>query len=175
VAGGRGDTRWRGAVQEHRAALLRFLETANRLDADAWARPRAPGKWSPAQVAEHLALGYLALLRELTEGVPMRYRAPRWMRAVLRWVLLPHALFHRSLPVRAVAPREMRPSDTHPGRGEVLPRLREAAERFERALDDARGGGETRLTHPYFGTLTPVRMLRFAAVHLEHHRRQLSA
>lgn len=171
----RGERKWRAAAEEHRAALRAFVETAEAVDEARWTHPLAAGKWSPAQVAEHCALVYEALLRELEGGAPMRMRVtPAW-RTVLRWVLLPHVLFHRSFPVRAVAPREARPPEGHPERGEVLERLRERGERFERELDAARRGGGGRLTHPYFGTLPPTPALRFAAVHLEHHRRQLSA
>lgn len=169
----RDDPRWEAAADEHRIALATFLEAAERVPDDAWAQPRAPEKWSPAQVAEHMSLVYEALLRELAGEGAMAMRLPPLRQKVLRWVLLPHILFHRSFPLRARAPRETRPGDAHPDRATVLARLRDGAERFEHDLNRARGNGGVHLTHPYFGCVEPVKTLRFCAVHLEHHRRQL--
>lgn len=169
----RDDPRWESAADEHRVAVATFLEAAERVPAGGWATPSAPGKWSPAQIAEHMALVYEALLRELAGEAAMAARLPPLRQKVLRWVLLPHILFHRSFPVRARAPRETRPGDAHPDRSTVLARLREMAERFEHELDRARATGDAHLTHPYFGSVPPVKTLRFCAVHLEHHRRQL--
>jgi hypothetical protein len=35
--------------------------------------------------------------------------------------------------------------------------------------------GTARLTHPYFGQIGAVRGMRFMAVHLEHHTRQIKS
>jgi hypothetical protein len=169
----RDDPRWEAAADEHRIALATFLEAAERVSADAWARPLGPGKWSPAQTAEHLALAYEALIGELSGGAGMVPRLPPLRQKVLRWVLLPHILFHRSFPLRARAPREARPGEAHPDRDGVLARLRDTAERFEEALHRARDAGGGQVTHPYFGAIPPVKALRFCAVHLEHHARQV--
>ncbi len=169
----RGEAGWKRAVEEHRDAVRRFVATAEGLGADAWVRPRAPGKWSPAQTAEHLVLAYEAVLRELAGGGGVRPRVTGWRQRVLRWVLLPHILFHRSFPLRAVSPREIRPPEVHSDRGALLARMRELAARTERELDTARATG-ARATHPYFGALPAVPALRFMAVHVEHHLRQIS-
>ncbi len=169
----RGEAGWKRAVEEHRDAVRRFVATAEGLGADAWVRPRAPGKWSPAQTAEHLVLAYEAVLRELAGGGGVRPRVTGWRQRVLRWVLLPHILFHRSFPLRAVSPREIRPPEVHSDRGALLARMRELAARTERELDAARATG-ARATHPYFGALPATPALRFMAVHVEHHLRQIS-
>lgn len=172
----RAEARWKRAAEEHRAALRGFLETARGVEEGRWARSLAPGKWSPAQVAEHLALTYEGVLREVEGGSPLRVRLSAVHRALLRWLLLPHILFHRSFPLRAPAVRELRPEgEAHPARDAVLPRLEALGERFERELDAAWRAGGGRVTHPFFGSVPPTKALRFCAVHLEHHRRQLSA
>ena len=170
----RTDRRWEEALDEHRVALAAFLDTAGRLDEEAWAQPWGPGKWTRAQVAEHLALSYEALLKEVRTGERMAPRLPRWKQNVLRWVLLPHILFHGSFPLRARSPREIRPGDAPGPRGPLLDRLRAAAERFEAELGRARRDGGGRVHSPYFGGVDAVRALRFCAVHLEHHRRQIA-
>jgi hypothetical protein len=171
----RDDPRWDEVVDEHRAALAAFLDAAESLTEAAWREPWAPGKWTRAQIAEHLALAYEAALRELATGETMRVRMPAWRRNLLRWVLLPHILFHRSFPLRAVSPREIRPQEPARSRPEELRRLRELGERFERELDAGRRAGGGGISHPYFGRVGPVRGMRFMAVHIEHHTRQLAA
>jgi DinB superfamily len=168
----RADSRWQAALDEHRVALAAFHDAAERVPASAWQTPRAPGKWSPAQIAEHLALAYEAMLGELRGGPAMKPRAKPWQQTVFRWVVLPHVLFHRSIP-RASSPREMRPPETGPDRAAVLHRLAQRADEMERELDRARRAGGGYLTHPYFGPVPPLKLLRFAGVHLDHHRKQL--
>lgn len=161
---------WERAVREHRAALDAFLEAVERQPSARWRQPVAEQGWTPAQIAEHLALVYEAVLAEMGGGAGMRARVGPAMRTLLRWVMLPHILFHRSFPVRARAPREARPSGAGLEQQAVRERLSGLAERVERALAAAPAA---RVSHPYFGRLTPVPALRFCAVHIEHHRRQL--
>src|SRR5258708_2969795 len=46
------------AIADNRAAVEEFVAAARGVDAASWNRPRAEGKWSPAQVTEHLAIVY---------------------------------------------------------------------------------------------------------------------
>jgi hypothetical protein len=170
----RDDARWDEAVDEHRAALAALLDVAESFSAQAWDEPWVPGKWTRAQVAEHLALAYEAALREIATGEAMRARVPVWRQKLLRWVLLPHILFHRSFPIRAVSPREIRPAEPTLSQREQLARLRDLGERFERELDASRRKGGGGISHPYFGRVGPVKGMRFMAVHIEHHTRQLA-
>ena len=119
VFGGRRERRWERAVREHRAALSAFLQAALGVPAEAWERPLGEGKWSAAEVTEHLALSYEAALRERTGGGAMAPRVSSRRQTVLRWFLLPHMLFHRTMP-RVSAPREVRPAPTGLGREEAL-------------------------------------------------------
>lgn len=160
------------ALREHGDALAAMVDTLAQIDLEAWNRPWALGKWTPAQVAEHLVLTYEESIRDLTGVATLRPRVgPRWQRT-LRLFLLPHILFHRSFPLRALAPREWRPEGPGIDPGTAVTALPEAAQRFEaeaaRAHEQAR-----RLNHPYFGAVDALRALRLAAVHLEHHRRQV--
>lgn len=166
---------WERAVREHAVALSSLLEAIGAADERAWSAPREDGAWNPAQLAEHLALTYEAALRELGGGEGIRLRLRGAHRALLRWVLLPHMLFHRTLPVRARSPREVRPEGSGVEQGVVAERLRRVGAEFEAAVVEAGRTGAPGLTHPYFGRLTPERTLRFVAVHMEHHTRQLIA
>lgn len=163
---------WERALGEHRAAVATYLALVDAMDDAAWRRPYLPGRWSPAQITEHLALSYEALLREMAGEGAMRPRARPWLQTVLRWLYLPHVLFHRSLPLRAAAPREMRPGPEPPEKEAARSRLEAAARRFEDGAGAALARGPGRLTHPYFGPVPLLRGVRFLAVHVEHHRRQ---
>lgn len=166
----RGEGKWLRTVVEHRAALAAFLRAAEAWPDETWLVPLGEGKWTPAQVTEHLALAYDALLAELGGGASMRPKVTGVRRVLLRWILLPHILARGTFPVRAVAPREIRPAAEASDRAEALARLRSLGERFEEELTAARARGGGRLTHPYFGSLPAAGVLRFAAVHLDHHR-----
>ena len=170
----RDDPRWDEAVDEHRTALATFLDTAELLRDEAWNAPWGAGKWTRAQVAEHLALSYEAAIREVTSGEAMPVRVPPFRLKLLRLILLPHILFHRSIPLRARSPRELRPGEVTTPRPELLRRLRELGERFEHEMERAHHSGGGGLTHPYFGKIGAVKGMRFMAVHLEHHTRQIA-
>ena len=165
------DRQWRRAAREHSAALESFLSRLASYPEPAWERPLGEGKWTPAEVTEHLALTYVAALRELEEGRTLAPRVSPARQTVFRWFLLPHMLFHRSMP-RAGAPRETRPTSPQATREELQQRLgtlaRQVEERLKRQPD-------ARLTHPYFGRIGALQALRLMALHLEHHERQLSA
>ena len=171
----RGERRWRAAVEEHQVALAAYLEAAAGVAADAWMRPWAPGKWTPAEITEHLALAYRASIRELGGGPGMKLKLTPLRRRILNLLLLPHMLFHRTFPRGAVAPREVRPTGELPPRDEALARLRALGEEFEQAAERARAAGVPHVTHPYFGAIELVRGMRFFAVHIEHHHRQVAS
>ena len=168
------DARWDEAVEEHRAALAAFMDVAERLREDAWNAPWAPGKWTRAQVAEHLALSYEAVIRELATGEGIRVRVTGLKLRLLRWIFMPHILFHRSLPMRVVAPREVRPAEVGTPRAVVLRRLRELGVRVEMEMERAMESGGGSLTHPYFGVIPPLKAMRLMAIHIEHHTRQIA-
>jgi hypothetical protein len=164
---------WDKALEDHRAAVEVLVATVSRVPAERWREPRATGQWSPAQIAEHLILSYEAALREFGGEEAIRLKLTGVRRTLLRWLLLPHILFHGTFPIRAASPREVRPSDGGAEQPGVGDRLRHLARRFEQAILLARKSGSAGLTHPYFGRIPPLRALRFITVHLEHHRRQI--
>ena len=91
--------------------------------------------------------------------------------------MLPHMLFHRTFPRGARAPREVRPEDAPapPARAGAGGAALCWASEFEREAARARAGGRKHVTHPYFGQIDLRRGMRFAAVHIEHHTRQLAS
>jgi hypothetical protein len=154
------------ALTNHSAAAATFRERAASIPADRWQTPRAPGKWTPAQEVEHVALAFEAFTGQLAGAPPMRMVVPRVQAALLRWLLLPHVIRTGRLP-RARAPREVRPSGASGTRDELLIRFDGAAA----ALADAALGEapSRRLGHAYFGAITLVQALGMLAAHTRHH------
>jgi hypothetical protein len=158
-------------------ALAAYLDAAARLPESAWNAPWKPGKWSPAVITEHLTMVYRVFIGEVTGGPGMRLKLTPLRRRVLKMFMLPHMLFHRSFPRGAPAPREVRPADGAPlpPRADALAQMRELGERFEREANRARAAGASYVTHPFFGQIDLTRGMRLAAVHIEHHTRQLAS
>jgi len=58
----------RDVLAAHRAAVIDLVAAAER-SAATWTTPRAPGKWSPSQVVEHVVRG-LEEAANVVSGVP---------------------------------------------------------------------------------------------------------
>jgi hypothetical protein len=172
----RAERRWRTAVEEHQVALAAYLDAAAALSDEAWTRPWAPEKWTPAEITEHLAMTYRVFIGEVNGGPAMGLKLTPLYRRVLKLLMLPHMLFHRTFPKGARAPRELRPdASSLPPKGEALEAMRELGERFAHEAERARGAGWDHVTHPYFGAIDLTRGMRLCAVHLQHHTRQLAS
>lgn len=160
------------ALAEHRAALDAYAARAGRVPPEDWERPCTPGKWSPAEITEHLRLA-LEKLREELEGKPaMRIVLPAWKTFLLRRTILRRILRTRRFPRNAPAPREIRPASPGLPRDTALKRLVDEADRFETASRAGTARGR-RLTHPYFGTIPLARFHRLLATHARHHGEQI--
>jgi hypothetical protein len=167
---GRGPVSAR-AAREHRAALDAFLQTAAGIPPERWSEPLGAGRWTPAQVAQHLLLVYEVLLSQLAGGPPLPMRAGPLKSRLLRWFILPHILFHRSLPRGVSAPPAVAAVGEGIERGALAARFQATAERVEGEL---RATAHRHFVHPLFGRVPLPRALPFLAVHMEHHRRQLA-
>lgn len=163
-----------GAVEAHREAVARGAATIRGVDRAIWTTPASAGKWSPQQIAEHLALAYDPLLSELSGGPGFALRLSWWKRRLARWRFLPGILRGR-FPRGAPAPREIRPTGGSGDPEGAAQRFSAQAERFERRLTQAHAAGPVRLTHAYFGGLDAVEVLKLLTSHAYHHRKQLSA
>jgi uncharacterized damage-inducible protein DinB len=160
------------AAADHRAAIDEVVRAIESLDRVAWTVPRQPGKWSPAEIAEHLVLAYEPPLAELDGGPGYAVPVPWWKRTVLRWKVLPQILERGQFPRGAPAPKEARPKGGAASPEEAVRQLRENAGRFEEKLCVAHAARSVRLTHAYFGKLTAPQILKLLAVHAHHHRGQ---
>lgn len=161
------------ALEAHRAALAAFVQRARRVPAAQWEVPRASGKWSPAEITEHLRLSTEKLREEAEGSSSMRLVLPAWKRLLLRLTVLPRILRSGRFPRGAPAPREVRPVSPGLPRDEALGRFEREIARLEAACGATPANGRRLLGHPYFGKISLTRFHRLLAVHALHHREQL--
>ena len=161
------------AAAEHRRAVEDCAAVIRCVAADSWERSPSEKKWSPAQIAEHLAIAYDPVLSEIDGGGGFRPRFPWWQRRILKWIFLKRVLAGR-FPKGVRAPREVRPTTTAPSPEEGARRLAERAEVFLERFARAHAQGRARVTHPDMGRLKGAVAVRFLTSHVRHHRRQLA-
>jgi hypothetical protein len=162
-----------GAAAEHRAAIAAAAADFERVAGADWERPVRPGKWSPAEIAQHLTVAYSPAMSELAGGAGYARRFSPLMTRVARWVALGGILSGRKFPNGGKSPPEARPVGPFPPPAEAAARLRSAAEAFENTITEAHRSGGGRITNAYFGALTAPEALKLVAMHAEHHRKQL--
>ena len=162
------------AAEGHRKAVADCAAAIRSVVPADWERPPAEKKWTPAQVAEHLAVAYDPVLSEIDGTGGFRMLAPWWIRPILRWRFLPPILAGR-FPRGVRAPREVRPTTTSASPEDGARRLMECADVFLERFAQAQEQGRARVTHPYMGRLNGAVALRFLTSHARHHSRQLPA
>ena len=165
---------FQNTLTENRAAVASFIAAARALPAGAWTQARAPGKWSPAQIAEHVAMAY-EISRTGLQGKFPGASAPRLLRPIIRALFLNPVLKKGRFGAGAKAPGPFRPSASPAPAATLLPRVQSAADGFEAALAAELAQGHATVDHPFFGRVALGDYLRLQVIHTDHHRRQLSA
>jgi Protein of unknown function (DUF1569) len=161
------------SLAANRSAVDDLIAVAERSAAN-WATPRAPGKWSPAQVTEHVA-------RSLEEGAnvvagrPSKFPTlPSFIRPVAGWMLrrtVRTGKFPKAKTNRAMNPERTSPTvPTNPG--EARARLQSAFSSFERECR-ARVASGRPVESPAFGIVAVEDYARFTELHTRHHTRQI--
>jgi hypothetical protein len=155
-------------------AVGAFVGAARAVPTATWTTPRAPGKWSPAQLAEHVTFSYeqsLSMARGTYAGPPA---VPRFTQLMARWLFLP-VLFRRQRFGKGLqAPDFIRPTDSPPSSTALLNRLEAAAHDLETDFAGASSSKGPTIDHPVFGHLPLGHLVHFLAIHTNHHRPQFS-
>ena len=132
-----------------------------------------PGKWSAAQVLEHLYLTYTGTIRGLekvmTRGAPLATR-PSMAQRVLTFVVVKFSY----IPAGRKAPAIVQPTGlpAEQVRNEIWAKL--AAMDAIIAQCEARFGRRVKLLdHPILGALTSTEWRTLHVVHGRHHQKQL--
>ena len=162
-------------IASSRRAVSAFVDAARAVSPTQWTTPRAPGKWSPAQVTEHVALAY-EQSRRMLDGTFTGPAKPWYQQLLARWLGLPSLLKRGGFgkgPFQG--PDFIEPSGSPPSSVALLARLDAAARDLEGNLAAASDPRRVTVDHPIFGRLPLADLLHFLLIHTNHHRPQLSA
>lgn len=158
----------------HARAVADYISAAQRFERDCWHEPLQPGKWSPAEVTQHLRLTFDAIAGELAGGASMRLRVGPLARIIIRLTIMRRILGGGAFPTGVRAPREARPVRNDTDRDVELDSLRERSASAEALfVDTFAQRPHMTITHPYFGRIRLPQAMFLSARHIDHHRGQL--
>ena len=157
-------------LADNRAAVLDLAAAAER-SAPTWTTPRAPGKWSPSQVVEHVA-GGLDEAANVVSGAPSSIPLPpAFLRPLLK-------LFFNRILKKGVFPKGWKAHKAlDPATGPATPaqarvRLEGALARFDQECRRRVASGQ-HVVSTGFGTVSVEDLVRFSALHTRHHCKQM--
>lgn len=157
-------------VADSRAALDELIQTAERA-ASNWTTPRAPKKWSPAQVAEHVARVFDDATN-MIEGRPHGFpKMPFFVRPIFRTLFFNPTLKKNTFPT-AKTFKAFDPIEGPATPAAARERLIAAHERYL-ATCKARAEQDGTVTSTVFGTVPVGHYMRFATMHTRHHQKQI--
>lgn len=177
-----GDTRsvvtsrstWALLKRAHDDEVQAFVVAALAVPEAGWVLPRAEGKWSYAEITEHVTLAFEVMANELRGGEPMAMRLRGLKRLVARHLYGRRIFRGGGLPTGARAPRETRPVAHRIDRPAALARLRASADRLMREIERALAERPAAtVQHAYFGRLSLREGAMLSMQHVRHHRAQM--
>jgi len=138
----------------------------------AWSASRAPGKWSPSQIVEHVARS-LEESAHVAAGRPSKFpKLPSLLHPVVRAVLFRRVLRKAAFP-NAKTNKAMDPASGPATAAEGRRRLEIAHEEFDAACRQLTSRGE-RMRTTIFGAVNVEDYVRFMELHTRHHRTQMT-
>jgi hypothetical protein len=160
-------------IAANRAALDDFLAAAERAGPN-WTTPRAPGKWSAAEVSEHVARA-LEEGGNVIAGRPSKLPTlPGFVRPLAGWFLRRTVRTGKFPKAKTNAP--MNPVTSSPSvpasPAEARARLNAAFSSFERDARERLASGRP-VESPAFGVITLEDYVRFTELHTRHHTKQI--
>ena len=157
-------------LEEIRTTLLSVTEG---MTPDQWSQ-HPEGKWSAAEVLEHLSLTYgrtaEGLRRVLAAGKPNATPLQLKQRLAIFWVVE-----MGQFPEGREAPKHVRPSGGQDGAkilAETLDHLTQMDEALT-ACEECFGASMRLLDHPILGALSAPQWRKFHAIHARHHAPQI--
>ena len=136
-----------------------------------WTTPRAPGKWSPSQLIEHVARSIEESANEI-ERKPTKFpHLPFFLKPVARGLLFNRVLRNGAFPKARTS------SAFNPATGPATPA--EGRQRVGTALARFEGACRAQARNPVdsvvFGRVALTDYVRFQEVHARHHTKQLES
>jgi hypothetical protein len=136
-----------------------------------WTIARAPGKWSPSQIVEHVARS-LDESANVVSGTPSKFpKLPFFLRPVARGLLFNRVLRRGAFP-KARTNKALDPAVGPATPAEARARLEGALARFDRECRAcAKAGGF--VASATFGRVSVADYARFIELHTRHHCKQV--
>ena len=157
------------ALAEARTAVDQLVAAAER-SAGKWTVPRAPGKWSPSQITEHIALS-LEESAHVVSGTPSKFPTlPVVVRPLTRF-FFKRVLKKEAFP-KARALKAFNPASGPASPAAAKARLEAALDQFDRACRAREASGQP-IQSGGFGTISVEDYARFQAIHTRHHCKQM--
>ena len=158
------------ALAANRDAVEQLIRAGEQSGA-AWSTPRAPGKWSPSQIVEHVARG-LEEGANIVAGRPTLPMPPAVVRLIARF-MFKRVLRKAAFPKGFKAHKAMNPAGgpATPAEGRI--RLETAYQKFDEVC--RRIAADGRLVKSAFGSVPPQDIVRFNELHTRHHINQMAA
>jgi hypothetical protein len=157
------------ALAANRTAVLDLVAAAER-SAATWTTPRAPGKWSPSQVVEHVARG-LDEGANIVSGAPSIPMPSAFLRLVGR-LFFYRILKKDAFPKGFKALKAMNPTSGPATPAEARVRLEGAFARFDQECRRRAASGQ-HVVRTGFGRVSLEDLVRFNAIHTRHHCKQM--
>jgi hypothetical protein len=158
------------ALEASKDAIEQLLIAGERTKST-WTSPRAPGKWSPSQIVEHVARS-LEESANMAAGRPSKFpKLPAVVHPIVRGLLFKRVLRKAAFP-KAKTNKAMNPSSgpATPAEGRI--RLETAHQKFDEACRQTASHGRLRTT--IFGAVPVEDYVRFMELHTRHHGRQMA-
>ncbi|MGD2046724.1 MAG: DinB family protein [Gemmatimonadota bacterium] len=154
----------------NRTAVDDLIATAEDVPQEAWTTPRAPGKWSPSQIVEHVAMALEEGGNVVSERPTKLPTVPFFLRPLAKLFLkrvLKRGRFPNSKTNKAMDPIAGAPTVEGGKR-----RLIEGLEAFERDCR-ARAAAPGDPLSKAFGRVAVEDYARFVELHTRHHTEQM--
>jgi DinB superfamily len=158
------------ALAANRDAVEQLIRAGEQSGA-AWSTPRAPGKWSPSQIVEHVARG-LDEGANIVAGRPTLPMPPAVIRLIARF-MFKRVLRKAAFPTGFKALKALNPASgpATPAEGRI--RLETAYQKFDEVC--RRIAADRRLITSTFGSVPVQDLVRFNELHTRHHIKQMAA
>lgn len=171
-----------GLTPEERAHVVRllqdsqeeFLELTSGLNSEQWIWRAAPGRWSVAQIAEHLVLGERSMLAKIAEAMAGP-ASPEWEEQETRMTaFLGRVVTDRSH--KATAPAPLDPHH-HWTREQTIARYKTGRAKTLQFVEEVDQPLKDRLSsHPFpvFNMLNAHQWLLYIPLHNQRHNQQIA-
>ena len=158
-------------IASARSAVDHLIRVTLSCDAN-WTEPRAPGKWSPSQIVEHVARGLEESAKDMTGEDSKLPRLPRPLRFLVRHLVFNRVIRQGRFPKGRANPA-MDPDFGPHTPDEGRQRLEAAWEVFERLINELAERGGTATVSGLFGRVLLTDAVRFNEFHVRHHLLQM--